>query len=228
MNRTVTRQGVTFQISVPDSGNPEWFYDVWSAATWEPDTLEAIDRYIIGKDDTFVDVGAWVGPMTLWAARHGAQVVAIEPDPVALQHLERNVVANGFARQVEIINAAVTEYSADDFKLHASPEGFGSSMTTVHRVCEHQHPTSVRGWALPTLLDLKGVKPALVKIDTEGSEATFLASVAPWAASQGIPLAVAMHEAWWPPGRRVDPEWFAGFAQVTGECSGFRHVLAEP
>src|SRR5258707_11726815 len=53
-------------------------------------------------DDVFWDVGANIGAISLVAARHCRQVVAVEPDPRSLDRLRRNVVANKLTT-VEIV-----------------------------------------------------------------------------------------------------------------------------
>ncbi len=59
----------------------------------EPRVLEWF-RVLPGE--TMVDVGAHIGRYTLLAARHGARVVSLEPDPDNFSVLEANVALNGF------------------------------------------------------------------------------------------------------------------------------------
>lgn len=57
--------------------------------------------------DLFIDVGANSGSYTLWAADHGATVIAIEPDGQALERLRRNIDLNGY--EVQVIAAAASD-----------------------------------------------------------------------------------------------------------------------
>ena len=51
------------------------FWDRVEAGTWEPGTLAALAPHL-GPETTFLDLGAWVGPLTLLAASRGARVLA--------------------------------------------------------------------------------------------------------------------------------------------------------
>lgn len=58
----------------------------------EPETLEWIDGF--ASDDVFWDVGASVGPFSLYAGKRGIQTIAFEPNPFSFHCLVRNVVEN--------------------------------------------------------------------------------------------------------------------------------------
>ena len=63
----------------------------------------------VAPGDVFFDLGAYVGPFTLLAARlvgPEGRVVAFEPDPRARAVLERNLAANGVAN-VTVVPCAV-------------------------------------------------------------------------------------------------------------------------
>ena len=49
-----------------------------AAGGWEPDSFALIDRFVT-PGTTFVDIGAWIGPLTLYAASVACEVLAIEP-----------------------------------------------------------------------------------------------------------------------------------------------------
>lgn len=72
-----------------------------------PDPEMSVWAQALRQDDLFIDVGANSGSYTLWAAGHGATVVAIEPDGQALERLRRNIALNGC--EVQVIAAAVSD-----------------------------------------------------------------------------------------------------------------------
>ncbi len=193
------------------------FWDAWERG-WEEETLGVVDRYA-AAGRTVVDIGAWIGPISLWAAHRGADVVAVEPDPVALPYLRQNVLAN--AANVTIVAGAIA--NEDGTARIASEEPWGSSTTRLA-----ESGLEVPGWTLASLFDrfeLHG-SVALVKMDIEGGEATVLETVAPFLARCGVPLLVSMHEPWWP--RAIDSAWFSGYASIEGELGGWGQVLALP
>lgn len=66
-----------------------------AAGAWEPHTFVLLDQHL-RADKVFVDIGAWVGPLALYACtKPDVRVVALEPDTVALARLRRNLALNG-------------------------------------------------------------------------------------------------------------------------------------
>jgi FkbM family methyltransferase len=62
-------------------------------------------RAVLRRGDLFVDVGAYVGAYTLWAAELGAEVIAVEPDLENRKRLEANVTLNGY--EVSVLGVAL-------------------------------------------------------------------------------------------------------------------------
>jgi FkbM family methyltransferase len=108
----------------------------------------------------FVDVGANVGIYSLWAAECGAEVIAIEPDPLAASRLRRNAQLNGY--DITVIEAAVGESN-------------GTANFTVGRDAMNAYAMdgdSVSRSVNVVTLDsvLAGRHARGVKIDVEGAE----------------------------------------------------------
>jgi FkbM family methyltransferase len=102
--RSVTIRGRRILV---DDDQPT-FWDRVEAGLWEPGTLSVLET-LLGPDIVFVDVGAWVGALTLYAAALGARVVAVEADPKALDQLRRNLAANpNLSTQVTVIPRALS------------------------------------------------------------------------------------------------------------------------
>jgi FkbM family methyltransferase len=113
--------------------------------------------------DLFVDVGANIGSYTILASGVcGAQSVSIEPDAGTLQHLERNVSANGIGELVDLHLTAVGERSGSI--------SFTRGKDTMNRVAS-PNDTDVQTVPLARLDDiLRGRKPTIIKFDIEGYE----------------------------------------------------------
>jgi FkbM family methyltransferase len=172
----------------------EEFWHRWKRGRWEPETHDLL-RAVLTPGDWFVDIGAWIGPVSLWALDLGAKVIAIEPDPVALVELHRRLPA-----EAEIWEGAVATHSGTvTIQPHSSQ--FGDSMT---KVCDDG--LTVDCWTLPDILG--GRRPSLAVMDVEGYELTLLPTVAPYLASLGTVLQVALHT------ELPDPEWFDGYGTV--------------
>ena len=168
------------------------FWEVFAKDGWEPETKALVEE-VLEPGDLFVDIGAWIGPVSLWAKACGAQVIAIEPDPVALPELKRQLP------DAEIWEGAVAPGAG---VIHLAPAySFGDSMTRVSK-----HGVEVPCWSLPEILGDR--KPKLVVMDIEGYELVLLPTVAPYLASLGATLMVALHT------EVPDRRWFKGYRHV--------------
>jgi FkbM family methyltransferase len=127
-----------------------------------PDWAEMMAwRRLLKPGDLFIDVGAHVGTYTLWAAACGAEVIAVEPDPVAVERLRANLGLNPQV-SAHVIEAAATDHAGvTQVTVGLGPENHLGSGHTVRSV---------------TLDELAaGRKVAGLKLDVEGYEALVLA-----------------------------------------------------
>lgn len=126
---SVVVDSVTIRV-VDTSG--ERYGDFWAALAgggFEPATVEVVGAWA-RPGRLMVDVGAWIGPFALFAAAHGATVVAVEPDPVAAEVLRRNRALNPeFADRVTIDETA---WAAGDGRAAlATPVGLGNARSAL-------------------------------------------------------------------------------------------------
>src|ERR1051325_8309201 len=78
-------------------------YETWSMRLF---------RFLLFPGMIALDVGANMGIYTLLAAREvgpGGRVIAVEPDPVALQFLKSNIAANGYSGIVTVVEDAASD-----------------------------------------------------------------------------------------------------------------------
>ena len=221
--REVVRAGVKWKTVEPHVGRYEFWND-WEGAGWEQSTLDTVDAFVT-EDSTFVDIGAWIGPISMWAARTRARVVSVEPDLKAFQYLLRNLRLNKMDQEVCTINAAISDHTGTCYVM-PHEDGWASSMTRLS-ADDADGSAPVRCFTLPDLFEQYDVQNvSLVKMDIEGGESIVLEHVAPFLAELKVPLLVAMHEPWW--SRTVDPAWFDGYEVTMGSFRGWDQVLALP
>ena len=170
------------------------FWQFYERGAWEPET-QALVRSVLKPGDLFVDIGAWIGPVTLWALDCGAEVIAIEPDPVALDELYRRMPP-----EVEIWDCALG--IDPGLALLSLTTAYGDSMSKIGS----KIGLPVKMSTLPEILD--GRWPKMATMDIEGYELTILPEVAPYLASLGTTLMVALHTA------LPDPAWFKDYSRV--------------
>lgn len=185
------------------------FWTLYEEGVWEPATRELIDTLEPG--DLYVDVGAWIGPTVLWALARGAEVIAVEPDPIALPNLRRLVP------DIELWEGAVSA-EGGPVQLATNPRGGGWLGDSMSRL--GPEGVVVESWTLPEILH--GRRPALVKIDVEGYESELCPSLMPYLADLGATVQVSFH------GGLLEREWFAGFGSVDWPTDPHGDLVARP
>lgn len=203
--RNVTWGGISWQVSEPSKNGPWFFWDEFEKGNWEFDVLEAVDRFVT-KGSTLVDIGAWAGPVSMWAAdRRDAKVIAIEPDPVANDYLHLHKAVNGFDK-ITIVDGALANHTGTT-NLAPHEYGWGSTMS---RLAADGTGREVPCWTISDIFsDHELTDVTFVKMDVEGAESILLETVGPFLAERKIPMLVAIHQPWWH--RDIDPQWLDGF-----------------
>jgi FkbM family methyltransferase len=203
--RTVTRSGHTFTV-VDDF--PAWpdghvnnvdFWSLYEAGVWEPE-LDAVLADHLRPHSTFVDIGAWTGPVTLLAARLCDHVFAVEPDPAAANRFRANMRASRIGN-VTLCRCAIGAGSSTVTVGHSPGGGWGDSMTSIHHGGDDA--LTVPAHTLRGLFEAYDItNPGLIKMDVEGAEADILAEAQQFLTALRAPLLVSLHQPLHPdPGR---------------------------
>lgn len=127
----------------------------------------------LGEGVSFIDVGANIGAYTLFAARRGARVLAVEANPQTAEKLAFNIAANGLG-SVVVANVAVGEREGTA-TLWQKPSNCGFA-TLVEDLTKGQWAGDWRASAvmvrpLADLLADKGMtRIDVLKVDVEGYE----------------------------------------------------------
>jgi FkbM family methyltransferase len=135
---------------------------------WEPLETEIIGRFL-APDSLFIDCGANLGWFSVIAAARGARVVAFEPFPPNSALLRDNISRNDFGAQIEMHECALGA-APGMARLDLSDDNQGD-----HRVAVG--PTrrrSVEVRVVTVDVTLAGRSPAVMKLDTQGSEVAIL------------------------------------------------------
>lgn len=206
----------------------EWptFWDDVDNGTWEPETKTVLERFL-HPGDVFADVGAWCGPVTLWAVQLGATVVAWEPDAVARKCLRQNT--DGMP--VEIRAEAWADRCGQMPLLPYTYFGDSSSQLGGYRedcrIVELTTPRVVFNSVF------QSTTPALIKVDIEGGEVRVLPDLTAVCRERRVPIYLSWHQDWWP--SPVDEDvrraWFDGYdlEPIRGDgWTGFSELLVTP
>ncbi len=131
----------------------------------------------LGPGTVAVDCGANVGDITALFAATGAEVVALEPNPVAFAHLAERFAGAPRIRCLQA--AAATEDGTAPLYLHVDAESdplrfsTGSSLIATKRNVDTDRSVVVETVDLDALLAGLG-RVAVLKLDIEGAEVPVL------------------------------------------------------
>jgi len=142
--------------------------DFWCEAnisTWEQHTFDIIDR-IVTPNSTLIDIGAWNGVLSMYAAKNGANTISVEPDAVAHGYLIDNFALNNVSGKV--INAAIGNITGKAILYHHG--GYGSSMSSLVHGFGGKEVDTITISEL--IQDVQNI--SLIKIDIEGAEVDIL------------------------------------------------------
>jgi len=151
-------RGFNFIINNKASG---W---VWgSLESWDQETFNWIERNKDGK--IFWDIGAWIGPFSLYGSKLFDNVISFEPDFIAAKVLEDHINDN----QIKNIKLVRKGLYSDDTIVNFSFIGnkFGDSLSSINHV--NNNAIKIKTISIDTALSLYGI-PDFLKIDIEGGE----------------------------------------------------------
>ena len=189
------------RFNVANGATDLGFWARVASGAWEPETFRLIAR-LTRPGARFVDIGAWIGPTTLFAASRGAIVHAYECDPVALTRLRRNIAVNpDLASRIMVSEAAVGEGNG---RMQLWSTALGNSETSLF--ARHERDGSLVHCAASIEVEVVdaaelfcrhgyAADPAvLIKIDIEGAEFRVVPRLAPLIAGSAAVWYVSFHE----------------------------------
>lgn len=163
----IVREGVCFQ-AVESSVSGTFWNDV-NQGFWEEETFRIFDRFL-KPDQSYIDIGAWIGPTVLYGAHKAKQVYAIEPDPIAFGELTANLGLNPhLSSKIKSINAALSE-EAGEIKLYKRHH-FGDSTSSLIPTYSEEHFCRVKALPIEKLMEENTIENVgFIKMDIEGGE----------------------------------------------------------
>jgi len=180
----IVKNNHTFLISEDEPYSIEWFSDN-KINKWEQDSFHIFEHYKNNKG-IYIDIGAWIGPTTLYCANIYKKVIAIEPDPVALYRLKKNIIANNFNNIVLIEKGLSSENGISKFGGNGELGNSESTLLIANKKeylsYEGRHTkkgytqneiTEIETITIENLIEQQKIDPhniSLIKMDIEGGE----------------------------------------------------------
>ncbi len=184
----VSVNGVTF------AAYPRPFWTGVNTGQWEPHTFNTFKRHL-DKNHSMIDIGAWIGPTTLYAARLAKHVYSLDPDPVAFDELQYNVRANPDLKDKISIGRHCISDRCGPTSIGTQSE-FGDSMTSL-LFGDGDKTVTTDCITLPGYFKYKNISDCnFVKMDIEGGEVIVLPHIVDFLIENNITLFVSMHPFW--------------------------------
>jgi FkbM family methyltransferase len=153
-----------YKNNIKINTNDDFQYWWENIENWENNTYKILDKYVT-KDSICIDLGSWIGPITLYLANICKYIHAIEPDVVAINYLKKNISVNNFSN-IEVYNCAISNY--EGFITLGNDTSLGNSIT---RRNQSLNAFDVNCYTLSTFCKNNKIDNVdFIKIDIEGSE----------------------------------------------------------
>ena len=143
------------------------------------------------KTDSFFDIGASVGLVSVHAGKNGVSTFAFEPDPQVAERLNINVKLNRLTN-VKVVDWAVSDSESEVVLYTDGVDGRSPSLREVGE----RGSTTVKTDTIDNAIRRKELPvPDVIKIDIEGAEALAIAGMNELLASDSAPrtLFVELH-----------------------------------
>ncbi|CAB9501544.1 Inherit from COG: Methyltransferase [Seminavis robusta] len=160
------------------SGNEMISRDIETSGCFECSILKKLMQFMeqTPPDTFFLDIGANIGMYSVHAAAWGRDVFAFEPFQRNYQRICKSISMNkGFEERIVVFNIALTDHPTTVGFTSVSEENFGGIHVKEEAAQEESAP--VRGVDYAPGVQLSSLKsvlplnrPAVIKIDVEGSE----------------------------------------------------------
>lgn len=190
MHKQVKKNQVTFNVN----GSLE----VWETVednSWESSTFAVLDHYI-KPSHTVVDIGAWIGPITLYCASLANHCFSFEPDPVAYKEFSENIKLNpSLAAKITAFNKAITT-DGKPVKLFSRFSHGDSGSSLLKRIKSKNDFVEAESLTFTRFTEIHAVpKIDFIKMDVEGSEFFLLPTMLEYLKKNKPTLLISFHHA---------------------------------
>lgn len=188
MTKKRIRKGKTEFIVDLGSIEEEKFWTSYENDDWETQALKFLQGNIQGG--YFLDIGSWIGPVTLLMAKHYEKVIAVDLDPVANERFAINVGLNNL-KNIDHYNIGLG-HKTEEIEINA--DKLGSSLTSIFEsTSSNKIKVKIVRFVefISKLPNHEKIK--FIKIDCEGAEYTFLSQVYKYIHGKNILVIISYH-----------------------------------
>ncbi len=181
----------SFNVAVTQSHG---FWRAVESGYWEPNTFKIFDRFVT-SDTIHLDIGSWIGPTALYAAQLAKRAYAFEPDPVAYQELEANVLANKDAEWASRLAIQQMAIASTVGKMKLGSRGDGGDSMSSSLFVDGKTSWEVETGTLERFVESEKLQneKLFVKIDIEGGEYELVPSLKSVFPKYNMALFLSLH-----------------------------------
>ena len=196
--KTCERHGNTFVLAAhAECSASVAFLNDGFATDWDLGAFDALRRLLL-PSKTFVDIGAWIGPLAFYAAKLCTAVVCIEPNIAALDCLRDGIAANRL-RNVRVLAKALVPSDVTErvpiAARAAAPDGGSLEMGGPTFDCgpAYADPVTVESLVADGAFERAG----FVNVDIEGAEQRVFKELVTTCARFHMPLRIVAYPSLW-------------------------------
>lgn len=180
----------------------DWFVDCFSRQAWEPETFDTFN-YVKDINTVALDIGAWIGPTTVWLSKNFKNVIAIEADPVAYEALTANLSTSN-CDNVTVINQPIFSkkdnviFGVNQFDGGLANSGLGASTSQIKSSStdlSDSTKTTITLNCIKKYSDYNNI--SFIKVDIEGGEEHILEQLLTLSKERRWRLYISFHYTWW-------------------------------
>jgi len=204
----VNKNSSNIKFNVKGAYSEMWFSNN-KINEWEQDTFNILEYYKDLEKGIYMDIGAWIGPTVLYSANLYNKVIAIEPDPIAIERLEENLSVNNFTN-IQLIKKALSDKNgtskfggngelgnSESTLLIAKDDYFSYEGRHTHTWKDKQNDIiEIETTTIQTMLDEINICPnkiSLIKMDIEGGEIIVIPYLESFLKQYKPPLFISLH-----------------------------------
>ncbi len=153
----------------------DFYWKDISNGKWEPESFVIIDTFL-RPENIMIDMGCWIGPLTLYAASKGISVHSIDPDHVAIKDLKENIALNSHLNNISVYELGISDN--DGIEALYARTNFGYSSSSLLNRTRDRLSVSIPTTTFNKFIENNGInKIDFIKIDIEGGEWKVLPSI---------------------------------------------------
>lgn len=181
---------------------------------WKQDTFAVFDNISNNNDcEIAIDLGAWIGTMSIFLAKKFKHVIAIECDKESLFDLENNLILNDISN-VTIIDRPISNLSTEVIIGPRCVNGWNElnlSTSCIKKNRTTRHDYMVKSITFKNMIYdyyiknkcICNYKINFIKCDIEGAEEYILEEILHYGLQNNIKSYISFHLDWWDDGSNL-------------------------